>query len=67
MGTLWEDTRYGLRILRKNLRFAVVAVLTLGIGLGAIFFVQREGAALFSHSHLLLLLPFQLRPRTSEA
>src|SRR5215470_10803905 len=46
----WDDIRFGVRLLRKQPGFAVVAILTLGIGIGAC-------TAMLSLVHDVLLRP----------
>ncbi len=48
--TFWQDLYFGVRQLRRNPVFAVAAILTLGVGIGA-------NTAIFSFVNSVLLRP----------
>src|SRR5262245_23929602 len=50
MGTFWRDLKQGLRLLVRKPGFAVVAIVTLALGIGG-------NTAIFTVAHALLLKP----------
>jgi putative ABC transport system permease protein len=58
LGTLWQDVRFGARMLRKTPAFTAVAILSLALGIGAT-------SAIFSVVHAVLLRPLPF-PKPQE-
>jgi len=59
MSTLWQDVRYALRTLRKSPGFALVAVLTVGLAIGA-------NTTVFTWMERLVLHPLPVIPEADR-
>jgi hypothetical protein len=60
MQSLWQDLRYGMRGIRGNPGFSVLAILTLALGIGA-------GTTMFSVIKNVMLSPFRYKDATRIA
>src|ERR1039458_3138003 len=60
MLSLWQDLRYGMRGMRANAGFSLLAILTLALGIGA-------GTTMFSVIKNVLLSPFPYKDATRIA